>query len=88
MEIHDFLKGKLARGLWPIQAVVAADSWLPGSGSLGRCRGFNSPVNRLEFHFKKTHDGDAIVARSQRDRGLIVRRLCIDRAADPQESTA
>ena len=86
--IHRFLKGKLARGSWPIEAVVVADSWLRGSGSLGRCHGFNSPVNRLEFCFKNTQDRDAIVARSRHDHGLIVRRLCVDRAADPQENTA
>ena len=29
------LKGKLARGSWPIEAFVAVDSWLRGSGYLG-----------------------------------------------------
>ena len=50
-----------------------------------RC-GFKSGMNRLEFRFKMTHDRATIVARSRRDRGLIVRRLCIDRAVDPQEN--
>ena len=39
-EIHGFLKGKLARGSWAIEAVVEAVCRGRGSGSLGRCRGF------------------------------------------------
>ena len=51
-----------------------------------RC-GFKYGMNQLEFRFKKTHDPDAIVAQSRRDRCLIVRRLCVDHAVDPQENT-
>ena len=31
---------------------MGVDSWLRGSGYLGRCRGFNSPVNQLPFCFR------------------------------------
>ena len=40
-ELHGFLKGKFAQKSWAIEAIVGADSWRPGSGSLGRCRGLN-----------------------------------------------
>ena len=41
-EVHGFLKGKLAQKSCAIEAVVGADSWRRGNGSLGRCRGFSS----------------------------------------------
>ena len=85
--IHGFLKEKLTRFRGHLKRSWGADSWLCGSGSLGRCCGFNSPMNQLELRFKQTHDWGAIVARSRRDRGLIVRRLCVDHAADPRENT-
>ena len=39
----------------------------------GHC-GFKSPVNRLEFRFKKTHDGATIATWSGHDRAAIGRR--------------
>ena len=39
---------------------------------MGIDRGFNFATNRLEFHFKKTHDRATIAPRLGHDRGLIV----------------
>ena len=40
--IHGFFKGEIGPNSWAIEAVVGADYWHRGSGSLGQCRGFNS----------------------------------------------
>ena len=44
--IHRFLKEKLARRSWAIDAIVGAICRGRGSDSLGRLRGFNSAMNQ------------------------------------------
>ena len=74
--IHGFLKGKLARRSWAIEAVVEAICRGHGSGSLGRRRGFqighelrdNFASNEPRLH----HDRATIVPQSGHDHGWIV----------------
>ena len=50
-ELHEFLKEKLARRSWPIEAFVGAVFKRRGGNSLGMGRGFKSATNRLDFSF-------------------------------------
>ena len=50
-ELHEFLKEKLARRSWPIEAFVGAVFKRRGGDSLGMGRGFKSAMNRIDFSF-------------------------------------
>ena len=85
--IHGFLKGKLARRSWAIEAVVEAVLGGRGSDSLGRCRG--SPIGgKLVSIFASKEprsrlDRATIAPRSGHDRVLIV-ILAISRSPSGQ----
>ena len=75
-----FLKGKLARGSWAIEAVVEAVCRGHGRGTLGRHRGFQIGIEgatilprfSLQNSHDFCHDRATIGRRSGHDRGLIV----------------
>ena len=77
-ELHVFLKGKLARGSWAIDAVVGAELLRRGGGFTWRGRSFRidleSATILLQNSFRLGTIFATIVTRSCHDRATIGRR--------------
>ena len=73
-EVHGFLKKKLARRSWPIEAFVGAVFKLHGGDSLGDGRGFKSATNRLDFRSNFASRVPRFSPRSRHDWAAIGRQ--------------
>ena len=80
--VHEFLKKKLARRLWPIEAFVRAVFKRHGGDSLGMGRGFKSASNRLDFSSNFASRVPRFSPRSRHDWAAIGRQSCCSSFVD------
>ena len=76
-EIHGFLKGKLARRSWPIDAVVGVELMHRGGGFTWRGRSFRIGLESATILLKKSLDRGTIGPRLHRARATIECRSCL-----------